>query len=400
MATTNQPSPAVLLTGIAALYVAQSVIGGMTWTGLPAVMREAGVSLDRIGLVSLIALPWVLKFLWAPAVERYRLPVAGRDRSGSIVLVGGLVSVLGLISVGMLDASNWTGLFTILIVVAFAASTVDIACDGFAVQSLAQRHHGWANAAQVGGAYLGAALGGGLFLYLVGTSDWRLATWSMAGLVVLLGMPFLFGVVRHMPIEARHHVPSLGHALGRPLLRRGLIVAAIFVLAQKSALGMIGPFLVDKGVELTTVGILNGVGTLLIGSAAALIGGVCVRSWGIRPVLLLALALQAAALSLLAFAGWTDAIPVPVLMGVAIGSTSGIMAFGFVGLYAQFMRWSDPRQAGVDFTLFQSMDALVSLAGGVAAGYLAEALGYGVLFLGASLVALASGPVMMRFADR
>ena len=195
MATTNQPSPAVLLTGIAALYVAQSVIGGMTWTGLPAVMREAGVSLDRIGLVSLIALPWVLKFLWAPAVERYRLPVAGRNRSGSIVLVGGLVSVLGLISVGMLDASNWTGLFTILIVVAFAASTVDIACDGFAVQSLAQRHHGWANAAQVGGAYLGAALGGGLFLYLVGTSDWRLATLSMAGLVVLLGMPFLFGVV-------------------------------------------------------------------------------------------------------------------------------------------------------------------------------------------------------------
>ena len=400
MATTNQPSPATLLTGIAGLYVAQSVIGGMTWTGLPAVMREAGVSLDRIGLVSLIALPWVLKFLWAPAVERYRLPVAGRNRSGSIVLVGGLVSVFGLISVGLLDASNWTVLFTILIVVAFAASTVDIACDGFAVQSLAQRHHGWANAAQVGGAYLGAALGGGLFLYLVGTSNWRFATWSMAGLVVMLGMPFLFGVVRRMPVEARHHVPSLGHALGRPLLRRGMIVAAIFVLAQKSALGMIGPFLVDKGVELTTVGILNGVGTLLIGSAAALIGGVCVRSWGIRPVLLLALTLQAAALSLLAVAGWTDAIPVPVLMGIAIGSTSGIMAFGFVGLYAQFMRWSDPRQAGVDFTLFQSMDALVSLAGGVVAGYLAEALGYGVLFLGASFVALASVPVMMRFADR
>ncbi|CCF19731.1 Major facilitator superfamily MFS_1 [Pseudorhizobium banfieldiae] len=400
MATTNPPSPAMLLMGVAGLYVAQSVIGGMTWTGLPAVMREAGVSLDRIGLVSLIALPWVLKFLWAPAVERYRLPVAGRNRSGSIVLVGGLVSVLGLISVGMLDASNWTGLFTILIVVAFAASTVDIACDGFAVQSLAQRHHGWANAAQVGGAYLGAALGGGLFLYLVGTSDWRIATWSMAGLVVLLGMPFLFRVVRRMPVEARHHVPSLGHALGRPLLRRGLIVAAIFVLAQKSALGMIAPFLVDKGVELTTVGILNGVGTLLIGSAAALIGGACVRSWGIRPVLLLALALQAAALSLLAVAGWTDAIPVPVLMGVAIGSTSGIMAFGFVGLYAQFMRWSDPRQAGVDFTLFQSMDALVSLAGGVVAGYLAEAFGYGPLFIGASFVALASVPVIMRFADR
>ena len=57
MQAAKQPSPAVLLGGIAGLYVAQSVIGGITWTGLPAIMREAGVSLDRIGLVSLIALP-------------------------------------------------------------------------------------------------------------------------------------------------------------------------------------------------------------------------------------------------------------------------------------------------------------------------------------------------------
>ena len=83
-----------------------------------------------------------------------------------------------------------------------------------------------------------------------------------------------------------------------------------------------------------------------------------------------------------------------MLVGVAIASSSGIMALGFVALYAQFMHWSDPRQGGVDFTLFQSMDALVSMAGGVAAGFAAQHLGYGVFFAGASLVAIAAVPAI------
>ena len=78
-------SPFALFLAIGGLYVAQSVIGGITWAGLPAVLRAEGVSLDRIGLVSLIALPWALKFLWAPAVDRRPgsvLRSSERDSSG------------------------------------------------------------------------------------------------------------------------------------------------------------------------------------------------------------------------------------------------------------------------------------------------------------------------------
>ncbi|NBB51728.1 LPXTG cell wall anchor domain-containing protein [Rhizobium sp. CRIBSB] len=386
----------MLLTGITGLYIAQSVIGGITWTALPALMREADVPLDRIGLVSLIALPWVLKFLWAPMVERYRLPKTGGNRSGAIVLFGGLISIFGLILSGSLDPSGWMPLFAILTVVAFAASTVDIACDGFAVQSLASGHHGWANAAQVGGAYLGSALGGGLFLYLVGTSDWQIATWAMAAVLLLLGLPFLL-VASGMPSEERReHVPSLLHALRRPLLRRGLLAAGTFVVAQKVSLGMIGPFLVDQGLDLKTIGLINGSGSLVIGSAAALVGGACVRAWGARPVLILALVLQACLLSLLAAASLTGAFSVPIMIMIAITSSSGVMAFGFVALYAQFMRLSDPRQAGVDFTLFQCCDAAVSIIGGVVAGHIAEAFGYGVFFSAAAALALAVVPLIAR----
>jgi MFS transporter (putative signal transducer) len=392
--------PLALFLAIGGLYVAQSVIGGITWTGLPAVMRAEGVPLDRIGLVSLIALPWALKFLWSPAVERFRLPRIGRNRSGAVVLAGGLVSVLGLIAVGAVGPASLVPVLACLTVVAFAASTVDIACDGFAVQSLSREHHGWGNAAQVGGAYLGSAVGGGLFLVLVDASGWLAAVWAMALLVLLLGLPFMLGPARHMPEETRNHVPSLAAALRRSEIRRGLAAAAIYVVAQKVGLLMVGPFLVDAGLDLSSIGFLNGVGGLLVGVAAALGGGALVKAWGVRNVLVLALVLQAASLFYFsAFdvqAGWSKT----VLFGVAIASSSGILALGFVALYAQFMRWSDPRQAGVDFTLFQCMDALVSMAGGILAGYAAEHFGYGVFFTGAGTVALAAVPAIVMVAGR
>ncbi|WP_353646963.1 MFS transporter [Mesorhizobium sp. WSM2240] len=376
------------------------MIGGITWTGLPAVMRAEGVSLDRIGLVSLIALPWALKFLWSPAVERFRLPRTGRNRSGAVVLAGVLVSVLGLIVVGAVGPASLVPVLACLTVVAFAASTVDIACDGFAVQSLSREHHGWGNAAQVGGAYLGSAVGGGLFLVLVDASGWLAAVWAMALLVLLLGLPFMLGPARHMPEETRDHVPSLAAALRRSEIRRGLAAAAIYVVAQKVGLLMLGPFLVDVGLDLSSIGFLNGVGGLLAGVAAALAGGALVKTWGVRNVLVLALVLQAASLFYFSVfdvqAGWSKT----VLFGVAIASSSGILALGFVALYAQFMRWSDPRQAGVDFTLFQCMDALVSMAGGILAGYAAEHFGYGVFFAGAGTVALAAVPAIVMVAGR
>ncbi|WJR66172.1 MFS transporter [Neorhizobium sp. CSC1952] len=395
---TGKVSPLLVLSGIGGLYVAQSVIGGITWTGLPAIMRSEGVPLDQIGYVSLIALPWALKFLWSPWAERYRLPPAGKNRSAEIVAIGGLICIVGLFLAGNLSPSEAMPLLGCLTIVAFAASTVDIACDGFAVQSLAKAEHGWGNAAQVGGAYLGSAIGGGLFLFLVGIFGWSWAAWTMTTVLVLLGLPFLLGAARNLPEEARQHVPSLGAALKRPELRRGLLVSAVFVIAQKTAMGMIGPFLVDTGFDVATIGLLNGLGSIFVGLGAALLGGLCVRLWGVRAVLVLSLLIQAAFLALFSFAAFTRLLPESLLVIAAIGSSSGIMAFGFVALYAQFMRWSNPKQAGVDFTLFQCMDALVSIIGGMLAGQIANAFGYGIFFGCAAALAVSAAPAIATAA--
>lgn len=202
----------------------------------------------------------------------------------------------------------------IFIVVAFAASTVDIACDGHAVESLSERYHGWGNAAQVGGAYLGSAIGSGLFLVLVARLDWTQAMIAMAALLALLGLPFVLSPAI-TPADARTHRPSLRDALIRPEMRRGLALAALYAVSQKWGLVMLGPFLVDSGLDLESLGIVNGAGGMILGFGCAVLGGALVRLWGARAILVIALILQAVALATLGAAAWIGGVHHVLLLG-------------------------------------------------------------------------------------
>lgn len=383
------PSPVAIFLAIGGVYVAQSVIGGLTMLGLPAVLRAQGLPLDQIGLLYLTVLPWALKFLWAPQIERFRLPALGRNRSNIIVLIGNLLSVAGIVVVGVLQPALFVSVMVVLTVVAVMASTVDIACDGYAVENLAKRHHGWGNAAQVGGSYLGSAIGGGLFLVLVEKVGWQYACFAMAAVILVLSLPFSFGPAAMETVKQRTHVPSLAATILRPEIRRGMIATALFVAAQKWGLSMLGPFLIDQGFDLATIGILNGTGSMFIGLAGAVAGGAMVRLFGTRAVLAGALLVQSALLLALAYAGAGGAISRSAIMTISVASSSGIMSIGFVALYAQFMDWSDPKQAGVDFTVFQCMDGIVSIIGGLGAGWIAQRFGYASIFGGAGAVCIA-----------
>jgi MFS transporter (putative signal transducer) len=397
--TRTLASPTAIVLAIGGLYVGQSIIGGLTFIALPSVLRDRGLPLDQIGLIYLASLPWAVKFLWAPAVERYRLPAHGKARSRSIILATSLASALGLCVVAALGPAHLVPLIAAFVLIAFAASTGDIACDGHAVETLSESHHGWGNAAQVGGAYLGSALGSGLFLVLVGYLGWGKATLAMAALLLALALPFLLSPAPPSPGQ-RTHQPSLREALRRPDMRAGLLLAAVYVTAQKWGVAMLGPFLVDSGLDLASLGLVNGMGGLVVGFACALLGGALVRFWGARAVMVLALILQALSLTGLALAAWQGGMPKPVLLGLALASSSGVMALGFVALYAQFMALSDPRQAGVDFTLLQCMDALVSMAGGVGAGWISQHLGYATCFALAAVVAVIAAPVAAVLGGR
>lgn len=396
------PSAPRVIAAIGGIYVAQSVIGGVTFTGLPAVLRSAGLSLGEIGLIFLTVLPWSFKFLWAPAVERYRLPPGRPHRSRAVVAIGGAIAAGALALAGLFGPAALGPLVVCLVVAAFATATVDIACDGYAVESLSERHRGWGNAAQVGGAYLGSAIGGGLFLVLVDNVGWGPAAWAMCGVLVALGALFVFGRDGRPAVPADARRPSLLAALKQPEVRAGLALTALFVAGQKWILLVMGPFLVDAGLGLSTIGVLNGVGATGAGLLGALMGGVVVRRFGAERMAVAALGLQCALAAALAACALFD-VRDPWLLGAIVVANSAVMALGFVALYARLMGYASPAQAGVDFTLFQCMDGVVSLIGWYLAGYLADSFGYTASFAlatGVALLASATLPILFARADR
>ncbi|MFG1361006.1 MFS transporter [Xanthobacter pseudotagetidis] len=400
MATADIDAPlplARVLAAIGGVYVAQSLVGGLTFMGVPAVLRAEGASLAEIGLVSLLMLPWALKFLWAPLAERYRIRPDGARRSRRLVAAGQIACALLLGAVALVGPDGGQALFGLLALVALASATVDIAVDAFAVERLADANRGWGNVAQVGGGYLGMVLGGGAFLVLVPAVGWTGATGAMACLVLLLAVPFLSGAEPPLPAPATPHRPSLLYALRRPEVRLGLLVTVLFEAGVRLVQVLSGPFLVDRGLDLAALGFVNGGGGVAAGIAGTLIGGLLVRRCGARVALLVAAALQVLALLALT-AGAAAEAGAELLAGLVVLKTLS-MAMGFVTLYSLLMGLSSLKQAGVDFTLFQCADAATAGMAGYGAALAAGTLGYATTFAAAA-VAAGIGLVLILFILR
>lgn len=392
-----------VIAAIGGICMAQSLVSGIAFQGVPALLRDRGTPLDQVGLTYLAFLPWSLKFLWVPLVERYRLP-RGRPqrRTRRIVLPGQWLLAALLFLLAILGQPCLPVLLAILGLIALTAATVDIAGDAFAVEQLAMNRRGWGNAVQVGSNYLGMFLGAGLFVVLASGYGWRVAAMAMSGLILLLTLPF--ARIRE-PARAQcalAHPPSLTHALGRPGVRLGLTITLVFQAGSRLAYGMTSTLLLDRGVPLASVGWINGAGSVAAGLAGTLLGALVLRRYRAPRAVVATMALQTTAL--LAFlagvlaSAWLPQISPGWLAALALFKAA-TAATGFVALYAWLMSLVSPTQAGVDFTLFQCADALIAMLGGLAAGWLAQRQGYGASFGAAAalgVAGLAAMPILMR----
>jgi MFS transporter (putative signal transducer) len=371
-----------VLFAITGIYLVQSLIGGFTFQGIPAALRSSGASLEVIGLFSLVIVPWALKFLLAPAIERYRLPFGAPRRSRHIVAITQGIAAACILAIAFVGPQSAWLLLALLCALACTAATADIACDGYAIQQLTPKNRGWGNTAQVGGGYLGMVFGGGLFLVILGTYGWLAAGLAMTCLLVLFTVPFL-ATPEPRPDESdgvgKRHTPSLRFAFARREVRYGLLIAVIFELGVRLVQSMNTAFLIDRGFDLVDLGLLKGSGAVISGVAGTFLGGLAVRLWGARTCVIIAAALQAGALLTLFAATIIVASPLWLLGAITIAK-SAVMAFGFVSLYSLLMGFSSLRQAGVDFTLFQCADALVAGLAGFGSGIIAQRLGYPVCF--------------------
>lgn len=389
---------------LSSLYAAQGLPFGFFSLALPVLMREAGWSLTAIGLLQLLALPWLLKFLWAPWVDHH-----GARRTWLLGLQGS--SVLAALTLAWLDlGSPSRGLLLAVLVFNLLAATQDIVTDGLAVRVLAARERGLANAIQVGAYRLGMILGGGGLLWLWARTEGRVVFGVMAVLLALSTWPVwrMSEPDRAVDPEAAaapSPVLTAGQlALGwwhRALTPGMLTFAALvfcFRFGDQMVSSLITPFVSDQGASKETIALMKGA----VGSGASLVGAL------LGGVLMVRVNRRAAMLStglgqsltfglyLAAALGWGG---MPLLWWATVAEgVVGTMAT--VALFALMMDASDPEHAGTDFTLLASVVVGVGSLGGIAGGGVGDALGY-VWAFGIGTVLSALGCVaLVAWLDR
>ncbi|MCH9648961.1 MAG: MFS transporter [Deltaproteobacteria bacterium] len=383
---------------LAALYISQAIPLGFFIEAVPAIGRSLGLSLSTIGMVQVLALPFLIKFLWAPVIDAYGSPRIGHYRSWLLPLQ--TLSVMAVFALAWLDPKSqpWLllvvgGIFLVL------ASTQDIATDGLAIRLLQPGNRGIGNGIQVGGYYLGQILGGGLMLILLSHYGWRRALCAMALLMAIPLLPVVgFREPARIPTQGGNaptrkvDFAALGRFFQQPGHRIWVAILILYRAGDAMAVTMAKPLMVDLGLSLAQIGLIIGLGSSICALAGALTGGSLVGRLGHRRALITFALLQSLAiLGYLLPAQGFDSLG--IIWGVAM-TTAFAGGVATTALYTHMMDASSARSGGTDFTLQQSLAVLGPLVGASLSGLLAQAIGYSWHFVGCSAVGVASAALV------
>jgi predicted MFS family arabinose efflux permease len=387
---------------LAAVYGSQFIPLAFCLFALGAILRHRGIALELIAIVQLAALVWVVKFAWAPLVDRYGSRRLGHYRGWLIATQ--LAMVAGALALIPLDVvANLPMVLAVVAFVAIVSATQDIAADAAAVRLLAPTERGIGNGIQKAGGYLGLMIGGGAGLVLY---DWWGWGPTLAVLAALTALP--------LPMLLRYREPAgaapdpAGPAVSLRTLasffqqpgaaRWALAVLPASLAGIALAYPLVNPLLVDAGWPLATVGAVSVIGGGGVAVVASLAAGALLSTTGRRRALVGLAVAQAAAISALVLAVATDGT---LLAMAAVGLLSGASAAAGTAAYTINMDWSRPSSAGTDFTLQDSLAHLYQHIAGPAALALAGAFGYAAVLSLAAVVAIAGVAVVARlYQDR
>ena len=388
---------------------------GLVWIALPAWLKYQGVDIKTIGLFTLAQAPWTFKFLWAPLMDRYRLPWLGRKRSWML-----LFQIL--LSIGILTLSREAArprvaaVAAIAIFIAFCSASQDIAIDGYAVEVLEPDELGVAVGGRVA-LYRAAMLLAGAVAITIGQS----VGWGTVFVVLALLYVPLAGVVIASPEPPAAIRPptTLRAAVFDPFLslfRKAEAPAIIgFILLYKlgdnMATALIRPFLIERcfspadvGLATATLGLVCIIAGTIVGAAATKkigigralwVFGVCQGAAAIGYIAVdrvAGAAAHACTGPLAAAAGQPLANRLLMYAATALETGSQGLATGALDVF--LIRLTAKKFSGTQYALFASVFALGRTLAGAPAGFLVDALGWTPFFL-VTVVASVPGLLML-----
>ncbi len=373
----------------------------LTSRTLQAWMTLEGVDLGAIGLFSLVALPYSLKFLWSPLLDRFVPPFLGRRRGWLVIAQVGLT--VAIAAMALQNPKQSLQLLAInALLIAFLSASQDIAFDAYRTDLLEQREMGAGAAISVLGYRVALLVTGSLALILADQMPWPLVYLCLAGLMLL---SVLYSAWAPEPTGGDRPPETLADAVRLPFLEffqrsgiwRGALILVFIVLYRfGDALvnNMATPFLLQIGFSQTDIGTIQGGMGLLATIVGILAGGALLSQLGINRSLWVFGGLQA--LSNLAYFGLADLGQNYSAMVLAINVENFCGGLGTAGFVAFLMSLCNPSFSATQYALLSSLMAVSRDILVAPAGKLAEQTGWPLFFL-LTLVAAVPGLALLPF---
>jgi PAT family beta-lactamase induction signal transducer AmpG len=357
---------------------------------LQAWLTVAGLDLKTIGVFTLVGLPYTLKFLWAPLMDRLVPPWLGRRRGWMLVMQ--ICVALGLVAMAVTGPGRHPEILGVLaLVVAFLSASLDIVFDAYRTDVLLGPERGFGAAVWVNGyraALLCASAGALLLADRIGWPNTYLllAAVMAAGIITILVSP--------EPSEPGTAPASLTEAVGGPLkeffTRPGVVGLLALIILYKVgdavAASLQTAFLIGgMGFSVSEVGYVKGLGlgATLIG---ALVGGVAMAKMGMVRSLLLFGVLQAVSNLGFMWLAWMGKSYAALTTSILIENVTGGM--GTAAFVALIMSLCDHRYTATQFALLSSLEALGRVFSGRPSAELVEMVGWAQFFFWSFLIAL------------
>ena len=384
----------VLLTGFSS-----GLPFALTGVTLQVWMKSAGIDLTVIGLFAIVTLPYTLKFVWSPLMDRFVPPFLGRRRGWMLVSQGALVLGIAAMAFSNISAGPLF-IAAMALLVAFFSASQDIAIDAYRTEILGPQELGAGASLYIMGYRFGLICSGALALILADHMTWQ-------SVYLLMAAAMSVGIVTTLlapePAVGVRPPQSLAQAVVLPfvefLRRRGGMEILLFILIYKLDAAMVQammtPFMVETGFSNTDIGAVTqgfGIVATIVGT---LIGGAVMTRLGIhRSLWTFGLLQGLAGLSFTTLALLGHNYP---MMVAAIGVEnvcSGMATSAFAGF---IMSQCDKRFTATQFALLTSLMALGRVLAGMPAGWLAKMVGWPAYFMVSMLIAVPGLLLLLRY---
>lgn len=347
---------------------------------------EGGTSLAIIGLTANIGLPYVLKFLWAPLLDRPapRWCAHFGQRRGWLMVIQPLL-VLACIALASCDPGTPLPLVAAAICVSFLSASQDIAIDAWRIEIFPERKQGLALAGYIWGYRAALLVAGAGTIGLAGRLGWNGALLCVAALVALGPVVTLLAPAAHAPVTVQV-VRNLGAAIRgavvvplRELLRQrdvGITLAFVmlFKLGEAMAGTMAPPFYRALGFDRAQVALAIGVPSLAASLAGAAVGGLLVARLGARRALVLTGFVQMASMFLYFALAWSGGDPAILVAKVVLEAFAEAMAdAAFITFLSALCTQG---HSATQYALLSSLAAVPLRTVAGLSGVLAQALGW------------------------